>query len=160
MNHMAVGKNESVGSKDETRAAAPGLAPLVSFALAKLAHLNVSHGGASRLGSSDYRVGIGIKQRAIVCDSAAGWGRDTRKCRTGYTSREVVQGGLTCRLSRQHTFDDSEPHSVAERPKSCDGPLYGEGTTSDRLLGFSQRPHGLQSPHNARRPFVAAPCGA
>src|SRR5262249_930793 len=80
MNHVAVGENETVGSKDETRAGALGLASLVSSALAKLAHLNVSHGGASRLRGSDSRIGIGIKQLSIVRDSRAGWGRDTRKC--------------------------------------------------------------------------------
>ena len=82
MNHVAVGEYESVGGKKKSGACAASLASAIPFALRKLSHLDVSHGGASRLGSSDYRFGIAIKQLSIVSDSGAGWGRgrDARKC--------------------------------------------------------------------------------
>jgi hypothetical protein len=80
MNHVAVGEYESIGGKEKSGTCAACLASAVPFALRKLTHLNVSHCGASRLRGSDYGVGIGIKQRPVVRDSRAGWGRGTRKC--------------------------------------------------------------------------------
>ena len=71
VDHVAVGKNQTVGGEDKTRSAPLPLAGLARTPFPACDNINLDHRGAELFGSAYDRLRVGIEQNGIMQRAAA-----------------------------------------------------------------------------------------